>query len=165
EGLRRPGWSFAAGLAIAFMVLGRSMAIGFVPAVGFAGLGWAWSARTPWPQVIRNGALVVAAAGGGAAWWWWIRWDAVSAYLFEGGSSDTERLIDPVSKTSTHLVELLVMIGPVVLVVATVAVVLQIRGARRPTPPAPRLQHDHDGATSGPITLWPLVVSLGVGLA
>lgn len=167
DGLARPGWAAAAGIAIGTMVLGRSMAIGFVPSMALAGLGWAWSCRTPWPKVLRHGALVAASALATAGWWWWVRWDAVSDYLFGGGSSDTDRISDPVGKVHVHLIELRDAIGPAARVtIVAMAVLAIVHRAWRRT-------NDTDGAPTplraageaGPLATWPLWLSAAAGIA
>lgn len=163
DGLRRLGWCGAAGAAVGAMTLGRSMAIGFVPMVAVAGLTWAWSRRTSVSRVLLGGAVVATAAAATALWWWWIRWSDVSAYLFGGGSADTERLSDPVGKAGIHIEELVVAIGPVSIPLLVAGVLGLVVLSRR----APSGGSGGDGQPRPPgrgVVEWPLVLSVLTGL-
>lgn len=169
-GLKHSKWCVAAGIAAGCMVVGRSMAVGFLPALAVAGLGWAWSSRTRPLVVARNGLLLAASAVAVAGWWWAARWPELGDYLFKGGSSDTARVEDPVDKVLNHITEIRAMVGGgFVLGLTTVLILLVLRSRRSmirlirrrrdPAVPPPKSE-----PSAELLVVWPLVASVVMGL-
>lgn len=160
RGLEQGRWAIVAGAAVGAMTLSRSMTVGFLPAFGVLALGWAFSLRTPLAIVVRNGAAAAIAALVTAAWWWLIRWDAVSAYLFGGGSADVVPFESPVDKARLHAEELLFSnLGRTTVVVAGVVlgvIALRRRLAMERRPPSPQMAR--------PLATWPLWAATATGI-
>jgi hypothetical protein len=86
EGMRRRWWAIACGVAIALMLLSRTMAVAFVPGVVVAALlGIAVNYRDEIWQRILNFGLAVLAAVLVAATWYWNNFGPVYDYLTEFG--------------------------------------------------------------------------------
>jgi hypothetical protein len=86
EGMRRRWWAIGCGVAIALMLLSRTMAVAFVPGVVVAALlGIAINYRDEIWQRILNFGLAVLAAVLVATTWYWNNFGPVYDYLTEFG--------------------------------------------------------------------------------
>lgn len=86
EGMRRRRWAIACGVAIALMLLSRTMAVAFVPGVVVAALlGIAVNYRDELAQRALNFGLAVLAAVLVASIWYWKNFGPVYDYLTEFG--------------------------------------------------------------------------------
>jgi len=74
-------WTYAYGACIALMVMSRTMAVAFAPALGLAGAVVAGRDRKSWWGLVKAGLVAVAMAGP----WWLVNWDSLSEYLFSYG--------------------------------------------------------------------------------
>lgn len=84
ERLTSTPWSVACGVAIGFMLLSRTMTLGFAPGVVLAGLLLAWGSRR---ALINLSWLCLAALVVAAPWYWYQR-QQVFGYLFSYGFGD-----------------------------------------------------------------------------
>jgi len=86
EGMRRRRWAIACGVAIALMLLSRTMAVAFVPGVVVAALlGIAVNYRDELAQRLLNFGLAVLATILVASIWYWQNFGPVYDYLTEFG--------------------------------------------------------------------------------
>lgn len=84
ERLSSTPWSVACGVAVGFMLLSRTMTLGFAPGVVLAGLLLAWGSR----RALVNLSLLCLAAFVVAAPWYWYQRQQVFGYLFSYGFGD-----------------------------------------------------------------------------
>ena len=86
EGMRRRRWAIACGVAVALMLLSRTMAVAFVPGVAVAALlGIAVNYRDELGQRLLNSGLAVLATVLVASVWYWQNFGPVYDYLTEFG--------------------------------------------------------------------------------
>ncbi|MFL5873309.1 MAG: ArnT family glycosyltransferase [Solirubrobacterales bacterium] len=86
EGMRRRRWAIACGVAIALMLLSRTMAVAFVPGVAVAALlGIAVNYRDELAQRLLNVGLAVLATVVVGSIWYWQNFGPVYDYLTEFG--------------------------------------------------------------------------------
>jgi 4-amino-4-deoxy-L-arabinose transferase-like glycosyltransferase len=88
EGLRRPRWALACGLALGLMLLARTMTVAFVPGVLAAAALALLVRRRDRGELVRgavNLSLLVLAAVAVAALWYWRNLQPVLDYLTEFG--------------------------------------------------------------------------------
>ena len=74
-------WTYAYGICIALMMMSRTMALGFVPALAISGIVIAGRERQSWWGLTKAGILTIAVAGP----WWAINWSSLTEYLFSYG--------------------------------------------------------------------------------
>jgi len=77
-------WTYAYGIFIALMMMSRTMALGFVPALALAGIVVAGKEKASWLGLVKAGVVTLVIAGP----WWAINWSSLTEYLFSYGYGD-----------------------------------------------------------------------------
>ncbi|MCU1497024.1 MAG: hypothetical protein JWM47_977 [Acidimicrobiales bacterium] len=103
--------TYAYGACIGAMLLCRTMTLGFLPAVGVAGMIVAGRSRASWIGLVKAGLAAVVIAGP----WWLVAREAIFGYLFSYGYGERAGLFGdggPVARLQQRTDAIYAGIGP-----------------------------------------------------
>lgn len=84
DGGRKRAQMVAFGVAVGAMLLSRTMAVSFLPAVALAAVIVVRRNRDGWRNLALSAAVTILVAGP----WWWIQWGPITDYLYENAYGD-----------------------------------------------------------------------------